>query len=398
MTALLVFFVAASVALWLSVCGYLLMLGTLARVRGRARAPVANWPATALIVPTLNEEATIEGKLADLRHTDYPADRLRIVIIDGGSNDRTVARVRAAMAAGARIELWEIAARGSKAAQVNHAIERLEEPFIVATDADARLAPSCVRELIGTLLDDPRAAIVGASIRVATALPEERVHWWALNRLWWLEGEALSAAIVSGVCYAVRRGAVLRVAQDAHAEDVHLSLRSAGHGLRVRISPSAWATEIRVPRDAAELVCFRRRRGTSYLRELERGLPRWTPLGSRIARWVRLFHFRATPIVATGTALSAIPLLWSPYWRWPLGAALAFLLPVAALIMGCRSLREIGSPAQLVLIAGRWLGLLWFSLLVLLVRRGDRVASWRVARTVAHPSVPFPSADPEVGR
>ena len=83
-----------------------------------------------------------------------------------------------------------------------------QSAYVIVTDADTRLEPNCVTELVATLLADPQTAIVGATVRPASALLEERIHWWFLNHLWWLEGEALSAAIVSGVCYAARRRAV----------------------------------------------------------------------------------------------------------------------------------------------------------------------------------------------
>lgn len=369
MTLLLVLFAAASALLWLSLYGYVSMLAVLAHRRRRTRTVVAEWPDVALVIPTLNEEQTIAAKLADVTLTDYPADKLHVVVVDGGSVDRTLDHVHAAIAAGARLDLWCVDARGSKAHQVNHAMERVCAPFAVVTDADARLDPSCVHELVAALIDDPQTAVVGASIRVATDLPEERLYWSGISYLWWLEGEALSAAIVSGVCYAARRAAVVAVAHDARAEDAHLSLRAAGQGLRVRLSRTAWATEVRVPRTAQDLLSFRRRRGRDYLRELCRAPVTPVPIGARVARWMRLFHFRVTPALAALVGVLAVVLLFSPHWHWPLIAGIGLLLPPVALVVFAHA---DGSRRQLALATARLLGLLWVSLVTIRVPRPVR--------------------------
>ena len=36
---------------------------------------------------------------------------------------------------------------------------------------------------------DSHTGIVGANVRPYSALLEERIHWWFLNYLWWLEGK-----------------------------------------------------------------------------------------------------------------------------------------------------------------------------------------------------------------
>src|SRR5688572_27263661 len=42
-------------------------------------------PPVLVLVPVFDEAALIEGKLANLASLEYPADRLRVVIWDGGS-------------------------------------------------------------------------------------------------------------------------------------------------------------------------------------------------------------------------------------------------------------------------------------------------------------------------
>jgi cellulose synthase/poly-beta-1,6-N-acetylglucosamine synthase-like glycosyltransferase len=364
-TILVVGFVAAAALLWLSVFGYLLALAVLAGRRHWRRRPVPDLPPIAVVMATLNEAAGIDAKLADLARSDYPADRLRLVIVDGGSTDGTVARIEAARAAGMSIELLRAPHLGSKLEQLRSGLEAIDEELVVATDADSSLDPGCIRALVGVLVADPTTAVVGARVRPATDLLEERLYWWFLDTLWWLEGEALSAAVVSGVCYAVRRRVVLAAPRVGGADDVLFALAAGAHGHGVRLCRAAGATETRVPHTAAEFLSFRRRRGAGYFGALRAPLPANGVNGWRLARAVRLLHFVVTPFVVAGLAAAGVALCASGRWLWPLGAAAAFALPLLAALAGSRTLAGLGVPRwRLGAAALRLAVLVWLSVLL----------------------------------
>ncbi len=362
---LLAAFSAAAILLWLSIFGYLLLLAAMAtRRRVRSQAPV-ELPAIALILPTFNEATRIDAKLADLARTEYPRDRLRIIVVDARSSDDTVERVEAARRAGAPIELLRAPQAGSKLEQLRYALESVREEVVVATDADAELDPACVRLLVEVLGRDPHTAVAGARVRPATRLPEERIYWWFLNTLWWLEGEALSAAAVSGVCYAMRRRVVLEAPRAPGADDILFALAAGATGHGVRLCRAAWARETRVPQTIAEFVRFRRRRGAGYFGALLAPLPATGLTGWRVARGVRLFHFRVTPATTAVVVASGLALLWTPYWPWPLAAAAGFALPLFAALFASRSLADVCARRwQLGVRAVSLVGLVWLSLLL----------------------------------
>jgi cellulose synthase/poly-beta-1,6-N-acetylglucosamine synthase-like glycosyltransferase len=370
MEALLLGFLGGAAALWLSVFGYLLLLAALASWRWRPGAPPGPLPAIAVVVPVRNEAQLIEDKLDDVSRTTYPADRVRVVIADGGSSDGTADRVERARRSAPCLELVRIAGARGKADQLNAVLGSLGEEIIVVTDVDARLAPDCIAQLVGALAADPATAVVGARIRPATRLLEERIHWWLLNWLWWLEGEALGAAAVSGVCYALRRGAIVTLPTDCTAEDIALSLAACARGGKVRLCRAALATELRVPQTASEFVRFRRRRGVGYVHELLRTRLKGAPHGVRAARALRLFHFLVMPLLAAGTLAAGVALCTTPYWHWSLVAAVAFVAPALLALAVSTTLAADGRRWwRLGLAAGRLAGLTWLSLLA--VRRPE---------------------------
>lgn len=343
MTGLLILFLVTASILWVSLFGYLLALVFFASRRHRDDLGASALPEIAVVVPTLNEEELILAKIADLRRTDYPSDRMTVVVVDGGSVDQTMKLIRQEIARGEPIHLVSLNGARGKPYQINHVLGILTQDIVVFTDVDSVLEPSCIRELISVLERDPNTAVAGATVRPDTDLLEERIHWWFQNYLWWLEGEVLSSAGVSGVCFAVRRETVLPLPQDAYADDVHVAFAAAARGFRARLCRKAHATEIRVPQTASELMQFRRRRGWWYLSELLRSAHDiHAPMSWRLARLMRLWHFLVTPKIGVGLAVSACVLLWTPYWHWPLLTFVAFAAPAGAALFASNTLAVEG--------------------------------------------------------
>lgn len=366
---LLAGFLLTAALLWLSVFGYVAaLLGVAARRRrpGTPTVPAAGLPRIVVVVPVRNEARFIADKLADVRRADYPQARLRIVVVDGGSTDATRATVEQARAGDAALELVRVDGAAGKADQLNAVLGGLGEEIIVVTDADARLAPDCIRALVDLLRADPSTAMVGARVCPATRLLEERIHWWLLNSLWWLEGEAFGAAALSGVCYAIRPSAVSLLPSDCSAEDVRFALVANQRGLRVRICRRALATELRVPQTAHEFLHFRRRRGSGYVRELRRLRSAPAPLGCRVVRHVRLFHLCILPALLAGLIATGVALAWTPHWHWASAVLIAFALPSLAALAASTTLGgDRRRWWELGVAAGRLAGLTWLSLLAL---------------------------------
>jgi len=240
----------------------------------------------------------------------------------------------------------------------------LAHGIVVVTDADAALDPPCLGALVDSVLRDGDADVVGARVRPATRLVEERIHWWLLSSLWWLEGEALGNAQVSGVCYALRRRAVVELPGDCTADDIHFGLVASSRGRNVRLCRGALAVELRAPQTMREFLTFRRRRGTGYLRELRRVHPDAAPLRWRVVQAIRLYHFFAMPVLAAIVVACGTALLASSGWVLPVAGAVAFAVPGSAALFASTTLGE-SRRGRLWIAAGRMAGLVWCSLVAL---------------------------------
>jgi cellulose synthase/poly-beta-1,6-N-acetylglucosamine synthase-like glycosyltransferase len=316
-TTLLIAFIVSLSIVWISTLGYVLILRLLVYLNPLPVNTSLDYPEIAVVIPTLNEEASILEKIKDVEHSAYPQDRINLVIVDGGSTDRTAECVEREISKGKKISLICLSESRGKADQINHVMANMGEDIIVFTDADSRLEPSCIKELIQCLMSDPETAMIGATVKPQSRLLEERIHWIFLNYIWWLEGEVFSSAGISGVCYAVKRDIFHSLAQDAIADDIHLGLDISARGNRVRICRRAIAHELRVPQTTQEFIKFRRRRGASYANELLHSQNRADPpIGWKIAKFVRLWQFYWVSWFALTMTGTACFLAGTRYWMF----------------------------------------------------------------------------------
>jgi len=117
-------------------------------------------PTVSVVATVYNEGAAIDDLLATLAGQTRPPDE--VVIVDGGSTDDTVARLRAAEAEGA-LPLRVLEQPGANISEGrNVAIAAARGPIIACADAGVRLDPDWLAALLGPFAQaDPPAVVLG---------------------------------------------------------------------------------------------------------------------------------------------------------------------------------------------------------------------------------------------
>lgn len=123
-----------------------------------------NWqPYVSVLVPVRNEERYLERCLYSLASQDYPRDHFEVLVIDGGSTDRTrefAARFAAESTLAVRLLQNP---RRLPAAGMNVGLEEARGDVIVRLDGHAFAAPDFLRRSVDALWDT-RADCVGGVI------------------------------------------------------------------------------------------------------------------------------------------------------------------------------------------------------------------------------------------
>lgn len=264
-----------------------------------------------VVVAVLNEERDIGAKLENLLALDYTEAALRVFVVDGGSSDRTCTIVSTIAARDRRVHLVQHDV-ADKVAQLNAALPHITAPFVLVTDADARMDRGTLCALVSAMRADARMGIIGTPVARPLAHPLERCHTALIDGMRAAEARAGSASIVMGPCYLCRRDLLDPLPRDAFCDDVFLSFHALSRGFMVGFVAAA-VCELRAPVSFRDLLRHKFRKAAAYLHEVLRHLPaagRMTSPGRGVFLW-RAAQFLVAPPLALAAGMLFLAAAWS---------------------------------------------------------------------------------------
>ena len=232
----------------------LLMIGAFAiydRVGSKRYAQAASYkPKVALLIPAYNEEKVVERTIRAALRSSYSS--LRVILVDDGSSDRTLAVARQAFpreeAAGRLLILTK--PNSGKAEALNYGLAHLapDEQIFVGIDADTAIARDAVARLVPHF-ENPAVGAVAGNAKVGNRV-NLWTRWQALEYITSqnFERRALNTlgavSVVPGAIGAWRVSAVTEVGgfqTDTVAEDADLTMALLRRGYRVEYEDRALA-------------------------------------------------------------------------------------------------------------------------------------------------------------
>ena len=219
--------------------GYVQVLWPLKRVPMPLPDDPEDWPAVDLLIPTLNEPLSLVRFTAlAAMNIDWPADKLNVYLLDDGKREEFRAFAEeAGIGYMARDDN-----RHAKAGNINHALERLDSPYVAVFDCDHVPTRSFLQLTMGWFLRDAKLAMLQTPHRFYSpdpfernldqfhAVPNEDQLFHGViqdgNDFW-------NATCFCGSCAVLRRSALDDVgglATETVTEDAHTSLRLQKRG------------------------------------------------------------------------------------------------------------------------------------------------------------------------
>ena len=113
-------------------------------------------PNVSIIVATHNSESTVDECLRSILELDYPRQLFEVIVIDGGSNDLTVERVKSHP-----VKL--ISHHLNAPESYNYVLKTINNEIVGFIDSDAKVESQWLKKLIKHL-DDPEVAGAGGNI------------------------------------------------------------------------------------------------------------------------------------------------------------------------------------------------------------------------------------------
>jgi cellulose synthase/poly-beta-1,6-N-acetylglucosamine synthase-like glycosyltransferase len=130
------------------------------------RITVEEWPSVAVLVPAYNEEGYVGPCIDSFLDAEYPEEKLEMVVVDDGSTDRTFQE--AVSHANEDVRVLQ-KPNGGKHSALNRGLEETDSELVVCVDADSKVEPGALKELVRTYRSDPETAAVAGNVRVENA-------------------------------------------------------------------------------------------------------------------------------------------------------------------------------------------------------------------------------------
>jgi len=230
-----------------------------------------------LVLPTWNEELVIKSKLEGIIKQNYPPNLLEIIVIDAGSNDRTLEIVKSWQNSldsenSPSIKIIKENIRLGKSVSINTAFSeaRPESEILMMSDVDCRLSKDTLLNISRIFNDETVGAVTARQILINPGVSKtseiETNYRDFYSKMRIAESLFDSTPIFHGECSAYRREAIKghRLIENANADDSQMAVVARISGYRAIYDPNLTFLEAAPPNSrSSNIQKIRRAQGLS---------------------------------------------------------------------------------------------------------------------------------------
>lgn len=223
--------------------GIVLFLAVKFFARKRILPSTGFTPTLTVIIAAYNEENIIQAKIENTLALDYPADKIRYIVVTDGSTDATPSVV----VAFPQVKLMHINERNGKIAAVHRVMKEVDTDIVVYTDANTFLNKEALRLMMRHYADPETGAVSGEKrVQVdesSDATAGEGFYWRYESKLKKWDSELYTVVGAAGELFSIRTALYQPVPQNALLDDFMISMMIVLKGYRIIYEPDAYAME-----------------------------------------------------------------------------------------------------------------------------------------------------------
>jgi len=228
-------------------------------------------PPVTLLIIVHNEEKVIKRKIENSLNLAYPKDKLEIIVVDDGSNDKTRDFVKEYKRAG--VKLVEQNPRKGKASAINLGVEHANGEIIIITDGNSMLNKEALKKLVRHFCD-PLVGGVGGRYEPKNLEGRDiglgNMMYWKLERFVREKESAVDSIIgMNGSIAAIRKDIMHKVDENLLVEDFDMTVSLRKKGFRVLYEPEAQAWKL-APGSLKDEIIQKKRRVIGTIQTLSR--------------------------------------------------------------------------------------------------------------------------------
>lgn len=253
-------------------------------------------PEVTVILVVHNEEKRLSARVNNLLASDYPMDKLSIVVVDDGSTDGTEILMSSINILHVKYIRFE--SKEGKPSRLSSVVPTVSGEICVLCDARQTFAPDAIKRL-ACAFSDPMVGAVSGELHIAAS--ESNIgqgidrYWSRERRLREAEAKRHSSIGCTGAIYAIRRSLFSSIRSDTILDDVVIPLQISAQNYRVLHDAKACAFDSQPLEPIYELR--RKRRTLAGNFQMLFRHPRWLfPWGHPL--WWRIIAHKYLRILA----------------------------------------------------------------------------------------------------
>jgi len=193
---------------------------------------VTELPKITIIIPTYNEEKNIAKKLNNTLSLDYPKEKIKIIVADGGSKDKTVDIARKF-----NVQVIKLKRRG-KIVQINAGIRASITRLVGITDADVTLKRDALKKAV-SYLNDKVVAVGGCFkiIKINTFYAKGKAEYHKQDwKIRYLESLLHAPCSLDGKFTLFDKTKIKKINPKAYTDDLEMTIQIIRRGYRCVIA------------------------------------------------------------------------------------------------------------------------------------------------------------------
>lgn len=270
-------------------------------------------PSVTVLIPVYNEGSVIERRITNILETNYPLEKLQIIVVDSGSSDMTSAIVKDKFSN--QVTLIQEPVRRGKAHAINLALKSCTGDIVILTDGPTLYSRDTIYNLIQPFADKQIGAVT-AKYDIPSDSTMARLEtnlWKRKEEIRILESKLYSTTWLSGEALAFRKELIASVDEDTIADDSNIALQIISKGYRAIISENASFVE-KSPSELQDHMKIKARRSLGGIQETLRFRhillnPKFGMFGKLIFPYHFFFHVISPVLFIAGLILAVIGII-----------------------------------------------------------------------------------------
>jgi cellulose synthase/poly-beta-1,6-N-acetylglucosamine synthase-like glycosyltransferase len=242
----ILFWISLSI-LFYTYAGYAILLYLYNNIRKIWRATTEDLmkyePRVTLIIPAYNEAEVIKAKIENSLQLNYPADKLDLLFITDGTTDDSEDVLKKYD----RVKHLHQNERLGKMAAINRAMQHVQTPVVIFSDANTILNPEAVSLMVKHYANEKIGGVAGEKKVEITATSDvlvgEGIYWQYESKMKQLDSDFNTVVGAAGELFSMRTNLFKPQQEDLLLDDFILSLKICMQGYKVIYEPLAFAIE-----------------------------------------------------------------------------------------------------------------------------------------------------------